>query len=376
MLSHAFGAAFDNPDLIVAAVVGDGEAETGPLAGSWKGVDVPQPGARRRGAADPAPQRLQDRGPTVLGRASDDDVRACSRATATRSISSRATTRRGCTRRSPRRSTPATTRIRAIQQDGAHHGVAARPRWPAIVLRTPKGWTGPKVVDGMPVEGTFRAHQVPIDRRADEPRAPRGCSRPGCAATGPEELFDADGRLIPELAALAPQGDRRMGANPHANGGKRAGGPRHARLPRLRASPSRSPATERARVDPPARQDDARHLHGATRTQANFRLFCPDETNSNRLGNVFEVENRCFVGPDARHRRPRGAGRPRDGGAQRAPLRGLAGGLPADRPARPVRDLRGVRDGLGVDDGAAHQVAGGGTQPPLARAGRRRSTSC
>ncbi|MDP8908734.1 MAG: phosphoketolase family protein, partial [Chloroflexota bacterium] len=185
-------------------------------------------------------------------------------------------------------------RIRSIQREARERGVSGRPRWPAIVLRTPKGWTGPDVVDGEPVTGTFRAHQVPLARvRANE--AQLAMLEAWMRSYQPERLFDEGGWLIPELASLAPRGDRRMGANPHVNGG------------RLLVD-----------LDLPAFQDYALPItrHGAehhenTRPlgtmlrdvfvrnaeQANFRIFSPDELTSNRLEAVLEVENRCFVGP-------------------------------------------------------------------------------
>ena len=173
VLMHAFGAAFDNPDLIVAAVVGDGEAETGPLAGSWKGISFLNPA--RDGAVLPILHLngYKIAGPTVLGR---DERRR--RARAARGPRLRGPFRRGrrpgarCTRRSPRRSTPATRRSAPSSRRRAPTASSSGPRWPAIVLRTPKGWTGPKEVDGLPVEGTFRAHQVPLGDVRDRPRAP------------------------------------------------------------------------------------------------------------------------------------------------------------------------------------------------------------
>jgi len=184
-------------------------------------------------------------------------------------------------------------RIRAIQAEAREHGVFERPRWPAIVLRTPKGWTGPKVVDGQPTEGTFRSHQVPLAGvRHNQGHFVQ--LEEWLRSYRPDELFDAEGRFVPDLAALAPSGDRRMSANPHANGGKllvdldipdfrdyalkfeRAGSELHESVRQL----------GKMLRDVYVRNDRA----------ANFRLFCPDETNSNRLGNVFEVENRCFVG--------------------------------------------------------------------------------
>ncbi len=184
-------------------------------------------------------------------------------------------------------------RIRAIQTDARRDGVSGKPRWPAIVLRTPKGWTGPKEVRGLPVEGTFRSHQVPLsDVRSDPDQL--GQLETWLRSYEPEKHFDEDGRLIPELADLAPRGDRRMGASPHANGGRV--------LVDLDLPPFRNYAVE---VEQPAvrRFESPRALGAMLRdtfvrnaAQRNFRVFCPDETNSNRLGEVFEVENRCFVG--------------------------------------------------------------------------------
>jgi xylulose-5-phosphate/fructose-6-phosphate phosphoketolase len=293
VLSHAFGAAFDNPDLIVAAVVGDGEAESGPLAGAWRGTAFLNP--VRDGAVLPILHLngYKISGPTVLGRESDEDIRAFLQGNGydahfvegddpPRVHQAYASTLDRCYER-----------IRAIQQEAREHGVFVRPRWPAIVLRTPKGWTGPKEVDGHPVEGTFRAHQVPMaDTRNN--REQLALLEAWMRSYEPEALFDADGKLIPELAVLAPQGNRRMSANPHANGGKV--------LVDLDIPEFRDYAVE---VERPAvvRRESTREFGKLLRDvyvrnagPANFRLFCPDETNSNRLGNVFEVENRCFVG--------------------------------------------------------------------------------
>jgi xylulose-5-phosphate/fructose-6-phosphate phosphoketolase len=293
VLSHAFGAAFDNPDLIVAAVVGDGEAESGPLAGAWRGTAFLNP--VRDGAVLPILHLngYKISGPTVLGRESDEDIRAFLQGNGydahfvegddpPRVHQAFASTLDRCHER-----------IRAIQQEAREHGVFVRPRWPAIVLRTPKGWTGPKEVDGHPVEGTFRAHQVPMaDTRNN--REQLALLEAWMRSYEPEALFDADGKLIPELAVLAPQGNRRMSANPHANGGKV--------LVDLDIPEFRDYAVE---VERPAvvRRESTREFGKLLRDvyvrnagPANFRLFCPDETNSNRLGNVFEVENRCFVG--------------------------------------------------------------------------------
>ncbi|MDQ2785847.1 MAG: phosphoketolase family protein [Chloroflexota bacterium] len=293
VLTHAFGAAFDNPDLIVAAVVGDGEAETGPLAGSWKGTTFLNP--VRDGAVLPILHLngYKIANPTVLGRASDDDVRAVIEGNGyevhfvagdnpARMHQQFAATLDTCY-----------AKIRAIQTEARTHGFSGRPRWPAIVLRSPKGWTGPAELDGLPVEGTFRAHQVPL---ADVRTDPKQLTMLEEWMRGyqPEALFDADGRLIPELAALAPTGDRRMGATPHANGGTLLV---ELDMPDFRdyALPVAKPATEHHES---TRQlgKMMRDIFTKNKPAANFRLFCPDETNSNRLGDVFAVENRCFVG--------------------------------------------------------------------------------
>ena len=188
---------------------------------------------------------------------------------------------------------PGQTAAAAIAEQVSAEGFSKRAAWPVIVLRSLKGWTGPKVVDGLPVEGTFRAHQVPLPNVRKNPTTSR-CWSSGCTATGRRSSSTSDGRLVPELAALAPKGDRRMGANPHANGGKLTV---DLDLPDFRdyAIPVTKPATERHES---TRQlgKMMRDMFNASTKPNNFRLFCPDETNSNRLGNVFEVENRCSVG--------------------------------------------------------------------------------
>ncbi|MBE3561138.1 MAG: phosphoketolase family protein [Ktedonobacteraceae bacterium] len=294
VLVHAFGAAFDNPDLIVAAVVGDGEAETAPLAGSWKSIKFLNP--VRDGAVLPILHLngYKISGPTVMGRMNDaaigqllsgegyevhfvegDEPMEVHRAFAE--------TLETCY-----------TKIRAYQQDARTHGFTHSPPWPVIVLRTPKGWTGPKEVDGLPIEGTFRSHQVPVAEVKTNP-AHLQILQDWMLSYHPEELFDEHGKFLSELAALAPEGERRMGANPHANGGKLLV---NLRLPDFTeyAIPVQKPATER--------HESTRQLGKMLRDvftlnaeQRNFRLFCPDETNSNRLSNVFEVENRCSVEP-------------------------------------------------------------------------------
>ncbi len=294
VLTHAFGAAFDNPNLIVAAVVGDGEAETGPLEGSWKSISFLNP--VRDGAVLPILHLngYKISGPTVLGRDYDNRVQQL-------------LTGHGYDVHFLEGDDPIEmhrafadlldtcyTKIRAYQEDARQHGILKRPNWPVIVLRTPKGWTGPKEVDGLPIEGTFRAHQVPVaDVRgnADHLRILEDWMH----SYKPEELFDENGRLIPELAALAPKGDLRMGANPHANGGKLLV---DLDIPHFTdyAIDVKKPATE---YHESTRQMGKmmRDIFTRNAEQQNFRIFCPDETNSNRLGDVFTVENRCLMEP-------------------------------------------------------------------------------
>ena len=293
VLAHAFGAVFDNPDLIAVAVVGDGEAETGPLEGSWKGVKFLNP--IHDGAVLPVLHLngYKISGPTVLGRDRDEDIQKLLEAHGYEvhlvegddplpMHQAFATTLDTCH-----------AKIRAIQTEARTAGFSQRRNWPAIVLRSPKGWTGPKVVDGLPVEGTFRAHQVPLSNVRDDP-AHLQMLEQWLRSYRPDELFDENGRLASDLAALAPKDDRRMGANPHANGGKLTV---ELDQPDFRAYgiPIEKPATE-PRESTRQLGTMIRDIFKRSIGLKNFRLFCPDETNSNRLGDVFEVENRCSVG--------------------------------------------------------------------------------
>jgi xylulose-5-phosphate/fructose-6-phosphate phosphoketolase len=294
VLTHAFGAAFDNPDLIVAAVVGDGEAETGPLAGSWKGVNFLDP--RRDGAVLPILHLngYKISGPTVFGRSRDEDVRSVLEGNgyAVRFVEGDDPLR--VHQEFAAALDESYAAIRRIQLDARLNGLSGRPTWPAVVLRTPKGWSGPEELDGEPVEGTFRAHQVPLPLPRTQPEQ-LAMLESWMRSYHPEQLFDANGALLPELRALAPVGDRRMGANPHANGGRLLV---DLDVPDFRnyAIDVAQPATQR---EESTRQlgKMLRDLFSSNVQQANFRLFCPDETNSNRMDNVFEVENRCFLGP-------------------------------------------------------------------------------
>jgi xylulose-5-phosphate/fructose-6-phosphate phosphoketolase len=293
VLAHAFGAVFDNPDLIAVAVVGDGEAETGPLEGSWKGVKFLNP--VHDGAVLPVLHLngYKISGPTVLGRDRDEDVQKLLEAHGYDVHFVEGDDPPAMHQAFAMTLDTCYAKIRAIQTEARTAGFSEQPSWPAIVLRSLKGWTGPKVVDGLQVEGTFRGHQVPLANVRNNP-AHLQMLEQWMRSYRPEELFDENGRLVPELAALTPKGDRRMGANPHANGGKLIG---NLELPNFRdyAIPVTQPATERCES---TRQlgKMIRDLFKRSAQRRNFRLFCPDETNSNRLGDVFEVENRCSVG--------------------------------------------------------------------------------
>src|SRR6266702_793694 len=291
VLAHAFGAVFDNPDLIAVAVVGDGEAETGPLEGSWKGIKFLNP--IRDGAVLPILHLngYKISGPTVFGRDDDESIRQVIAGHGyevhivegydpMRMHQAFAETLETCY-----------AHIRSFQADARTHGFTGVPAWPAIILRTPKGWTGPREVDGLPIEGTFRAHQVPVENVKTNPVHLKILEE-WMRSYKPAELFDEQGRFNPELAALAPEGDRRMGANPHANGGRLLV---DLDLPDFTeyAHEVKKPATEyygNTRLLGTMMRD----IFTRNAKQQNFRFMCPDETNSNRLGDVFEVENRTF----------------------------------------------------------------------------------
>jgi xylulose-5-phosphate/fructose-6-phosphate phosphoketolase len=293
-LVHAFGAVFDNPDLIVACVVGDGEAETGPLEGSWKGTSYLNP--VRDGAVLPILHLngYKISGPTVLGRASHETV-------------SQLLGAHGYQVRVVAGDDPAILHarmaevlddcfatIQAMQHQARAGGEVLGQRWPAIVLDTPKGWTGPKVVDGVAVEGTFRAHQVPLANVRDDPDHLRQLEE-WMRSYRPDELFDASGRPWDRLAERAPLGDRRMGSNPHANGGDHR---LALTLPDWRDHALELTAPGAERAESTARLGLLlRDLYQADGPFGTFRLFCPDETNSNRLGAVFEATDRCLVEP-------------------------------------------------------------------------------
>jgi xylulose-5-phosphate/fructose-6-phosphate phosphoketolase len=288
-LSHSFGAVFDNPDLIVACCVGDGEAETGPLATSWQSNKFLDP--ITDGAVLPILHLngYKIANPTILARIEPEELDQLLRGN-------------GWTPYYVEGHEPAlmheamaatldqvVEEIRRIQHEARVNGNTMRPRWPMIVLKSPKGWTGPKWVDGLQIEGTFRAHQVPIAVDAAHPEHLELLER-WMQSYKPEELFDKSGRLITELAELAPTGDRRMGANPHANGGRLL---RDLIMPDFRkyAVNVPSPGSVKA-ADAHELGVFLRDVAKLNREQRNFRIFGPDETLSNRLGAVFEVTNR------------------------------------------------------------------------------------
>src|ERR1700722_11710408 len=288
-LSHAFGAAFDNPDLIVACVVGDGEAETGPLATAWQSNRFLDPVTD--GAVLPILHLngYKISNPTVLARIGHDELEqfftGCGWKPYFVEGDDPATMHQLMAAAMER----AIEDIKELQQTARMGEIAVRPGWPMIVLRSPKGWTGPKVVDGLRVEGTFRSHQVPIvfDHAHPDHVA---LLEAWMKSYKPEELFDGNGCLIAELAELAPAGDRRMGANPHANGGMLL---RDLRMPdfRVHAVTVASPGAVTAQ-DTVILGKFVRDIVAENTKRRNFRLFGPDETISNLLSAVFEATNR------------------------------------------------------------------------------------
>ncbi len=299
-LVHAAGAAFDNPDLLVACVVGDGEAETGPLAASWRLPTFLNP--RRDGAVLPVLHLngYKIAGPTVLGRTSDEDVEAYLHSQGWAPVTVEGD--------DPREVFPALltalrdahARIREIQQEARSTEGPSEPvrhAWPAVVLRTPKGWTGPHEVDGVQVEGTNLSHQVPLSGLAEHPEHLRMLEE-WMRSYRPEELFDAAGRLVPELRALAPLGGKRMSASPYANGGRLR---QDLPMPDLAGYEVEVHRPGVALVENTVTAGRLmRDIYAATTAAdggGTFRLFSPDETASNRLQAVFEVTDRCFMGP-------------------------------------------------------------------------------
>jgi xylulose-5-phosphate/fructose-6-phosphate phosphoketolase len=289
-LAHAFGAAFDNPELVVACVVGDGEAETGPLAASWHSNKFLDP--RTDGAVLPILHLngYKIANPTVLARIPEEELSALLEGYGWRALHVEGDEPELVHQRFAAVLDEALDEIASIQRSARSDGSPIdRPRWPAIVLRTPKGWTGPEEVDGKPVEGTWRSHQVPLA----EARSPEHLAvlEKWLSSYRPEELFDETGRLVPELEALAPEGERRMSANPSSNGGVVL---RDLVLPDFRDYAVDVPR-------PGTSTSEATRVLGAflrdiiARNPTSFRLFGPDETASNRLDAVFEVTDKAWI---------------------------------------------------------------------------------
>jgi xylulose-5-phosphate/fructose-6-phosphate phosphoketolase len=293
VLSHAFGAVFDNPELVALAVVGDGEAETAPLEGSWKGIQFLN--AKRDGAVLPVLHLngYKIAGPTVLGRASDEAIRSLLGGHGYEVMFVAGDEPMQVHRALASALDVCVERIRSIQHAARTGGARGTPRWPVIVLRSPKGWTGPKVVDGLPVEGTFRAHQVPLAAVRSKPEQLAALEH-WMRSYRPEELFEDSGRLVALLRAARTRRRASDGREPSRERRREAHAPRGARPRGVRArglAAGRGPR----RVHPRPRCELLRDVYLANPTT--FRLFCPDETNSNRLGAVFEVETRCFQEP-------------------------------------------------------------------------------
>lgn len=291
-LSHAYGAVMDNPDLIVACVVGDGEAETGPLATGWHSNKFINP--VRDGTVLPI-LHLNDAkiaGPTVLARIPPEELDALMWGYGYEPYYVEGDDPMVMHQKMAAVLDEVVAHIRSIQRDAREDGISTRPKWPMIILRSPKGWTGPGIVDGVQVEGTFRSHQVPVNEVRSNPVHLKILSD-WLLSYKPSELFDANGKLIPELAELVPEGNRRMGANPHANGGELL---RDLRLPDFRDYAVDVPEpgvviAEATRVQGRMIRD----VFTLNDKNKNFRVFCPDETNSNRWNAVFEVTERMSM---------------------------------------------------------------------------------
>lgn len=291
-LSHAFGAVFDNPGLIAACVVGDGEAETGPLAAAWHSNKFLNPA--QDGVVLPILHLngYKIANPTILARISREELNQLFYGHGYRPYIVEGEDPLAMHQLMASTLDQVLTEIRSIQAQARLEGVTQYPRWPMIILRTPKGWTGPKTVDGLKIEGSWRSHQVPLSELAKKPEHLQQLEA-WLKSYRPEELFDTHGRLIEPLQALAPLGNRRMGANPHANGG-------------LLKEPLHMPDFREYAVEvaqPGQIEAEATRVMGSflrdimrlNLRSCNFRVFGPDETASNRLGNLYEVTPKTWL---------------------------------------------------------------------------------
>jgi len=293
-IAHAYGAAFDNPDLLVCCVVGDGEAETGPLAGSWHSNKFLNPA--RDGVVLPILHLngYKIANPTILGRLSDTELTELFTGYGYKPHFVEGHEPESMHQLMAHTLDAVIEEIHAVQNAARKERCTGLPVWPMIILRTPKGWTGPKIVDGKPVEDTWRAHQVPVTNFVSRPDHVKILEQ-WLKSYRPEELFDGSGKLIPELAELAPSGTSRMGANPHANGGLLL---KDLVMPDFREYAVSVPKpgieiAEATRVLGNLLRDVMKGNAGSK----NFRVFGPDETASNRLDAVFEITDKVFLGP-------------------------------------------------------------------------------
>ena len=286
-IAHAFGAVFDNPDLIATVIVGDGEAETGPLATSWQSNKFLNP--ITDGAVLPVLNLngYKISNPTIFSRIPHEELESFFVGCGWEPIFVEGDDPMTMHKLMAEAMDTAIEKIKAIQDHARKNNDPERPKWPMIVLRTPKGWTGPKVVDGQQIEGSFRAHQVPISM--ENPKEHLPLLQKWLESYRPQELFDENGRLIPELAELAPKGNARLGANPHANGGLLL---KDLRLPDFRSYGIEVDHGKTKAQDMIELGGYIRDIFNLNKDSKNFRIFGPDESMSNRLYKVFEAENR------------------------------------------------------------------------------------
>ena len=286
-IAHAFGAVFDNPDLIATVIVGDGEAETGPLATSWQSNKFLNP--ITDGAVLPVLNMngYKISNPTVFSRIPHEELESFFGGCGWEPSFVEGDDPMTMHKLMAEAMDTAIEKIKAIQDHARKNNDPERPKWPMIVLRTPKGWTGPKVVDGQQIEGSFRAHQVPISM--ENPKEHLPLLQKWLESYRPQELFDENGRLIPELAELAPKGNARLGANPHANGGLLL---KDLRLPDFRSYGIEVDHGKTKAQDMIELGGYIRDIFNLNKDSKNFRIFGPDESMSNRLYKVFEAENR------------------------------------------------------------------------------------
>lgn len=295
-LAHAYGAVFDNPELIAACVIGDGEAETGPLAASWHSNKFLNPA--HDGAVLPILHLngYKIANPTVLSRIPQEELEMLMRGYGHKPYFVTGDEAEDVHQQMASVLEQCVQEIKAIQQEARRNGFTKRPLWPMIVLRTPKGWTGPKVVDGRPVEGTWRSHQVPLSGLAKDP-SHLTMLEEWMRSYRPEDLFDEQGRLHAEIEQLAPLGNRRMGASPHANGGVLL---RDLRMPDYRKLAVDVQKPGKIQVESTRVMGHfLRDVMKLNDDHKNFRVFGPDETESNRLGSLFEVTNRVSTAEHA-----------------------------------------------------------------------------